>query len=160
MTQRMLTALRTGETRVDMSLYETDEDDLDAARTLVECRGGRWLPKADSFVHLRVKVTNQSRTSHHLLQLRRSELIVSIATTLVATLDIALEPAQHIVFEGVSSNIPLTKLAEGESYEVEVPITFVSLGHFDLSAQVRRLGNAVGIAGRGQLSAIVQERIP
>lgn len=95
-----------------------------------------------------------------LLQLLTSELVGSKVITLVATLDIALEPAQHIVFEGVSSNIPLTKLAEGESYEVEVPITFVSLGHFDLSAQVRRLGHAVGVVGRGQLSAIVQELTP
>ncbi|KAH8106969.1 TRAPP II complex [Cristinia sonorae] len=137
MTQLMLKVLRTEETRVDLSLYEVDEDRPDEPPQLTDFRGGRWLPKPNSFVYLRTKITNLS------------------PETLIGVLDLSFQPAQHIIFEGVSSGIPISKLTNGESFEVEMPITFVSSGRFDLTSQVRRLGQPAGWIGHGHLTAIV-----
>ena len=61
MTQIMLNVIRTEETRVHMELYERDGQDSNLPPRLVECRGGRWMPKPNTFVYLRTRITNLSR---------------------------------------------------------------------------------------------------
>lgn len=75
--------------------------------------------------------------------------------TLISTLELNFEPVQHVIYEGITSGVPISKLEQRESCEVEMPIAFVSSGRFDLIAQVRRLGEPTIWVGRGQLSAMV-----
>jgi hypothetical protein len=73
---------------------------------------------------------------------------------------LTVEPAEHTVFEGVLTDIPLGRLDVGESREVETIVCFLSSGRFEIGADVRRLGTAEGgdrTVGVGQLKAIVQE---
>lgn len=51
-----------------------------------------------------------------------------------------MEPADHVVYEGTLSDIPVGRLKCGESVEVEVPISFVASGLFEMSADARIWG--------------------
>lgn len=69
-----------------------------------------------------------------------------------------MEPSHHVVYEGVLSNIPVGRLESRESYEFDTPVTFLSSGKFDLSADVRIPSQSgdKGQFGRGQLKAVVE----
>ena len=64
------------------------------------------------------------------------------------TLNLELEPAQHVVYQGELVDIAVGRLAKGETHEVETPLAFLACGRFDFSAEVLALG-------RPQESALV-----
>ncbi len=64
---------------------------------------------------------------------------MSAASDLVLTLTLDLEPADHVIFQGELIDIPVGRLAKGESYDIETPITFIACGRFDFSAEVYTL---------------------
>ncbi|TFY64017.1 hypothetical protein EVJ58_g2901 [Rhodofomes roseus] len=138
MTQPMLEALRTETARVQMSLVRY-EDEV-AMPVDVDPSGSKYLPPPNEFVYMRTKVTN----------LAPAELV------LVANL--ALEPAQHTIYQGVLTGIPMGRLAPGESYETELPVAFLSRGRFDVSAEIRALNvsDTTSPVGRGDLRAVVE----
>jgi hypothetical protein len=72
-----------------------------------------------------------------------------------------MEPSEHIIYEGVLSDLPIGRLESGESREVETPLCFLSYGRFEVLAEIRILGGLrIGSgAGIGQLIAIVQEDV-
>ena len=61
------------------------------------------------------------------------------ASDLVVTLNLDLEPADHVIFQGELVDIPVGRLAKGELYDIETPITFIACGRFDFSAEVYTL---------------------
>ena len=79
--------------------------------------------------------------------------VFSTASDLVLTLNLELEPAQHTVYEGELVDIPVGRLAKGESYDVETPLAFLACGRFDFSAEVFALGRSrdAGLVGHGKM---------
>lgn len=71
--------------------------------------------------------------------------------------NLSLEPAQHIIYQGVLADIPLGRLTPGESSETELPIAFLARGRFDILSDIRALNtaDAPGSMGRGDLRAVV-----
>lgn len=73
-------------------------------------------------------------------------------------MDLTMEPAEHVIFEGVLAGLSLGRLESGESREVETPLCFLAYGRFEVVADVRTFGIAQphNKAGLGQLTAIVR----
>lgn len=76
-------------------------------------------------------------------------------------IDLDIDPADQVIYEGVLTNIPLGHLEPGESREVETAVCFLSLGRFEIRADVRILGasRSQREAGIGQLRAVVRKEI-
>lgn len=72
------------------------------------------------------------------------------------TVNILLDPAQHILYEGVLSDIPIGHLEVGESHEFELPVAFVSCGAFEIAAEANGPQGRSRLA-RSQLRVAVQE---
>jgi hypothetical protein len=68
-----------------------------------------------------------------------------------------MNPAEHIIYEGIISSIPLGHLKAGEIRELETAVAFLSHGRFEMRAEVRILGapRSERKAGIGQLKAVV-----
>lgn len=74
-------------------------------------------------------------------------------------MDIEMEPSEHIVSEGVLSELAVGRLESGETREIDTAICFLSKGRFEISAEVRSYDTPwsdASRAGIGQLIAIVQ----
>jgi hypothetical protein len=67
-----------------------------------------------------------------------------------------MEPIEHIIYEGILSDVPVGRLERGESREVDITICFLSYGRFEIGAEVQGLGVS-GRAGVGQLTADVHQ---
>lgn len=69
-----------------------------------------------------------------------------------------LDPFQHVLAEGVLSDIPVARLESGQVYEFETPVTFVSCGRFELSGVIQDPGHTgdTDRLGRGLLKAMVR----
>lgn len=80
-----------------------------------------------------------------------------VASELVLIANLSLEPAQHTIYQGVLTDIPLGRLAPGDSSETELPVAFLARGRFDILSEIRALNAAdvSGPVGRGDLRAIV-----
>jgi len=118
-----------------------DSSDQSSAEHKIIHKGGKYMPRPNEFVYLRTQVINLSPLPLTLL------------------VDIHLHPAEHIIYEGVLTNIPLGHLDSGESRELEMAVGFLSQGRFEIRAEVRLLGapRSERIAGVGQLRALVRE---
>ncbi|KAJ3559110.1 hypothetical protein NM688_g536 [Phlebia brevispora] len=138
LTQRMLDALRVEPVRVEMSLclYADAERRADS----LSCEGGVYYPPLNEFVCLRVKLTNLSPSQHTL------------------TVNFTMDPAQYILYEGVLMDVPVGRVDIDQSQEIELPVTFVSCGRFEIFGDVYVNGpeDKRRIA-RGQLRASVEE---
>lgn len=69
-----------------------------------------------------------------------------------------MEPAEQIICEGVLSNVPIGRLEPGETQEVEMALSFLAFGRFEITANVRAL-DAPGMettGGAGVLTAVVR----
>lgn len=77
----------------------------------------------------------------------------------VLIVDLDMTPPEHVIFEGVLSNIPLGRLEPGDSRFVETAVGFLSHGRFDIRAEVRILGAPRGArkAGSSRITAVVHE---
>ncbi|KAH9926207.1 TRAPP II complex [Fomitopsis serialis] len=138
MTHPMLKALCTETARVQMSLIRYDGEA--ATPIAVDPSGSKYLPPPNEFVYLRTKVTNLSPAE------------------LVLVANLSLEPAQHTIYQGVLTDIPMGRLAPGESYETELPVAFLSRGRFDVLTEIRALNvsDSSSPIGRGDLRAVVE----
>ncbi|TFY82625.1 hypothetical protein EWM64_g1393 [Hericium alpestre] len=141
MTLPMLEALRTETARVHMSLMYREGDD-EPSWQAVDRKRGNYLPRPYEFVYLRTRITNLS------------------FTPLVLTVDFNMEPVDYVIAEGTLADVPVGRLASGESFELETALFFVACGRFELMADIRILGgnrdeSRVGV---GQLTAIVVEQ--
>ncbi|OSC99049.1 hypothetical protein PYCCODRAFT_1454002 [Trametes coccinea BRFM310] len=140
MTLPMLEALRVETARVRMTLVRYD-DEGNAQPVAVDPAGSKFLPTANEFVYLRTAITNLSP----------SELIL--------TLNLTLEPSDHVVYQGELLDIPVGRLAQGESHEVETPVAFVACGRFDFSAEVRAVARPreSSLVGHGKMRIAVSD---
>jgi hypothetical protein len=77
----------------------------------------------------------------------------------VLLVNLDVDPADHIIYEGILSNIPLGRIESGETGEVETAVCFLSQGRFEICAEVHILGapRSERKAGVGQLRAVVRE---
>ncbi|KAH9901034.1 TRAPP II complex [Cubamyces lactineus] len=134
MTMPMLEALRVETARVRMTLVRYDEEG-NAQPVPVDPPGSKYLPQPNEFVYLRTSITNLSP----------SELLL--------TLNLTLEPSDHVVYQGELLDIPIGRLARGEAHEVETPVAFVACGHFDFAAEVRAVGRPrdSSLVGHGKM---------
>ena len=75
------------------------------------------------------------------------------------TVNLRMEPAQHILFEGVLSDIPVGRLDVAQTQEFELPVAFVSCGRFEITAEAVLVNGpqARTRLSRSQLRALVQE---
>lgn len=78
---------------------------------------------------------------------------------LTLSVDLNMEPAEHVVFEGSMTGRPLGQVQSKESAEIVVPVCFVSSGRFDCTADIRTWehGGRDGWAGSGQISVLVDD---
>ncbi|TFK54866.1 hypothetical protein OE88DRAFT_1653405 [Heliocybe sulcata] len=138
MTLPMLQAVRTETVRVQMSLMpmETSHQDVGA----VSRHGRTYLPDVNEFLFLRTSITNLSDVP------------------LSLTLDLAIDPADHVIHEGILTAVPIGLLEPNESYDVDTAVCFVCGGSFSIGATIRTLGappNA-GNIGSGDLTALAR----
>ncbi|EGN95949.1 hypothetical protein SERLA73DRAFT_111910 [Serpula lacrymans var. lacrymans S7.3] len=139
MTLTMLKTLRTETARVNLSLVQYETDDLLPRK--IECKGGAYLPKPDEVIYLRIEVSNLASTSFTI------------------TINLHMDPHEHILFEGVLCDILLGKIESGECKTMEMPICFLCHGRFEICAEARILSvaDASGRAGAGRIRAVVSE---
>ncbi|KAI0375001.1 hypothetical protein BV20DRAFT_1041173 [Pilatotrama ljubarskyi] len=140
MTLPMLEALRVETARVRMTLVRYDEEG-NAREVPVDPPGSKYLAPPNEFVYLRTSITNLSPSE------------------LVLTLNLALEPSDHVVYQGELLDIPVGRLAKGESHEVETPVAFVACGRFDFAAEVHALGRPrdLNLVGHGRMRIAVSD---
>ncbi|KAL0946868.1 hypothetical protein HGRIS_013034 [Hohenbuehelia grisea] len=119
MSLRMLDILRTEKARVSLSLLSCSNE----GETLIPYGQGVYHPLPHEFVYLRIKVTCFAPDPG------------------VFVVDLDLSPAQHVLYEGVLSSIPIGRLRQGESRELDVLLCFLCYGRFDITAQVRTILN-------------------
>ena len=77
------------------------------------------------------------------------------AAPLTLVIDLAMTPAEHLIYEGILSHIPVGILQPGQSFEVETPLCFLALGRYDLHGEARHV-DTLRRAGAGQLRAVVR----
>ncbi|KAK7467129.1 hypothetical protein VKT23_004188 [Stygiomarasmius scandens] len=136
MTLTMLDTLRTESAMLRLSLVRHDEKTPHPIT--VPCRNGKYYAPATEIVHLVIKVTNLSRTS------------------LVYTVDIGIDPAEYVIYDGVLNDIPIGRLESNESRETEIALCFLSYGRFELVASARCIASSnMQGQGIGRLSALV-----
>lgn len=68
-----------------------------------------------------------------------------------------MSPAEHIISEGVLSDIPVGKLDPKSSTIINVAVTFLAPGSFEFSAAMNAIGRPLNerTAGRCTLTVIV-----
>lgn len=69
-----------------------------------------------------------------------------------------MSPSQHVIYQGALTDIPVGRLQTGATQEVELPMTFVSCGDFELHADVHAYNpskDAIHV-GQGCLRAFVE----
>ena len=150
----MLEALRVETARVRMTLVRYDDAGT-AQPVAVDPARAKFLPPPNEFVYLRTSITNLSRELSHMRQhihyvpSDRS----SPASELVLSLNLDLSPEPHVIHQGELADVPVGRLAKGESFEVETPVTFIACGRFDFSAEVYALGRPhhCNLVGHGKM---------
>jgi hypothetical protein len=123
-----------------MSLVGYDDESGSTEKSITQ-KGGKFLPRPNEFVYVRTRVINLS------------------SSPLVLLVSLDVDPADHIIYDGVLSNIPLGQMESGEAREVETAVCFLSQGRFEICAEVQILGALRNErkAGVGQLKAVVRE---
>lgn len=70
-----------------------------------------------------------------------------------------MEPLQHVLYEGVLSDISMGRLGSGESFEFDTPVIFISRGRYEISGAIidpTHTGNRNRL-GKGILKATVHQ---
>ncbi|KZT26443.1 hypothetical protein NEOLEDRAFT_1062821 [Neolentinus lepideus HHB14362 ss-1] len=135
MTLPMLQAVRTETARVQMSLLS-----LNTSNSGISHQGRIYLPEANEFLYLRTSVTNLSDAP------------------LSLTLDLAMDPAEHVIHEGILNAIPIGLLRPNGSHDVDIVVCFVCGGTFNITATVRTLAAlpSAGKVGFGDLTVLAR----
>jgi len=135
----MLETLRTETARVKLSLVRTEDAGGTSAGMHTDRYGIASKIPPFTFLSLHTKVFNLS------------------ASELILTLNLTLDPSQHVIAQGVLKEIPLGRVRSGEASEVHTPVAFVSCGKFELAADVYASWEPAGLqhVGQGRLNATV-----
>jgi trafficking protein particle complex subunit 9 len=151
----MLERVRIEKARVQMTLLYLDANGRERHR--IPIQNGATLPQPNEFLYLRTKVVNLSGLYGNLdfcLNANRSPPVAP----LTLTLDFTVEPAEHIIVEGVLTDVSLGRLDSGEYREIETVLCVLCLGRFEICVTVRSLsdGSAGTVVGAGCLRAVVR----
>jgi trafficking protein particle complex subunit 9 len=87
-------------------------------------------------------------------------LTFNLANPQILTMNVMMSPSDHVLYQGVQSNIPVGRLTSGEEREVEIGLCFVSEGRFDLHAEALLVGcdaDDDAKAGEGALRVFVRD---
>ena len=155
MTQPMVETLRMEIARVELSLFSCDSPH--GTHKLIDYHDGKYYPAPQEFVYLCAKIANLSRTSFlHVKKLSLTRFRKAMPQ--VFTIDLEVDPAEHVIYEGVLTDLAVGQLGGGESKELETALCFIAYGHFEISAQVRVFDTSRidTRAGLGRVVAIVQ----
>jgi len=90
--------------------------DVDPPSTPVS-RNGKYAARPYDFVYLRTSVNNLC----------------------VLTMDLTVNPAEHVVHDGMLSNVIVGRLEGGQTRSFEIPLCFLSLGQFEVTATAQRV---------------------
>ncbi|KAJ4487929.1 TRAPP II complex [Lentinula aciculospora] len=133
LTLTMLEILRTEKAGIQLTLVRPGNP-----AEPIQHRAGKYHPPCSELVYVRIKVTNLTKS------------------TLVFTLDVNIDPREHVIHDGVLCDIPVGRLEVKESREVEVAICFLCHGRFEIlaSARVLESGTSSG-TGSARLIAMV-----
>ncbi|KAF8654133.1 hypothetical protein AX16_003664 [Volvariella volvacea WC 439] len=135
-TMPMVETLRMEAAQVRMTLkaYPNNQD--------VAHEGEKYILEPNELVYLNIEVSNMSQS------------------VIVLTLDLTIEPVEHVVHEGVLNGLPVGRLEPGSRVVREVPVCFLARGQFEVIAEVNPLGISRGgsvRSGFGHLTALVRE---
>jgi hypothetical protein len=144
----MLEVFKSDVARLDLSLISCD---LSKENTV----DGRRVWKPNEFLKLKVRITSLSCEFALDLNSGSYPRINSLASALPLSLTLDLEPSDCLIYEGVISDIPIGRLDEGMTRLIELPICFLTNGHFELTAQVRAVGLDIKPAKVG-ITAVVR----
>ncbi|KAI0818742.1 transport protein Trs120 or TRAPPC9 TRAPP II complex subunit-domain-containing protein [Irpex lacteus] len=134
LTLPMLDVLQVENIRIQLSLHTYDSD---SKLAIVSNTAGSFFPPSNEFVYLHARIANQSP--------KRFTLV----------LDVSVTPPEHVLYEGVLSGISIGHIDAGDSYEIEIPLTFVACGRFDVTARTYIPGQNSS-AGHGQIGVFVK----
>jgi hypothetical protein len=131
----MLETLRTETARVRLALEHLPGDEQ---ADVAGIRAGRFTLQPNHFCALRLQVTNHS-CGWMMTYSGRVLLLTKLSTDrpLTLSVDVVVEPAEHVIFEGSITGRPLGRVDSGASAELVVPVCFVSSGAFECVADVR-----------------------
>lgn len=81
------------------------------------------------------------------------------ASPLTLSLDLTMEPSEHVIYEGVLNDIPVGELKSGASFDITIPLCFLAYGRFTIwaTANTFRGKTRERVQGLAQLTAIVTE---
>ena len=156
-TQPMLNTLRMEEARLHFSLWQCrpSTDELEP----VPLSAGIYQPQLNELSYLRIKVVNLSckSTLSEILVVASCPFWCYLAVSRTFSLNLLLDPIEHVLYEGLSSDIPIGRLRSRETVEFDTPVTFISCGRFEMSGMLTdsdHLGDSDRL-GRGFLKAVV-----
>lgn len=130
----MLEAFRLEVAHISLSI-NCDEDNENTEGGL------RYHPKANEFVQLRTRVSNLMRMYSYICHNVDSAADQECAAyPVVFTLDYEANPSEHLVFEGVLTELPVGRLESGESREIVSSLCFLACGRFEILAKARSYG--------------------
>ncbi|KAJ4474536.1 TRAPP II complex [Lentinula lateritia] len=132
LTLTMLKTLRTEKAGIQLSLMRSGNPGKP-----IEQSAGKYHPPCSEPVYLHIKVTNLTKT------------------TLVFTLDVNIDPREHVIHDGILCDIPVGRLEAKESREIEVAICFLCHGRFEVSASARVLDSSGSSSETGSARLIV-----
>ncbi|KAI0031712.1 TRAPP II complex [Vararia minispora EC-137] len=132
MTWPMLEAVRVEGVSVRIGVWR-DGGGEEAGR-----RGEAVSVRGGEFVYVRVEATNMTEDA------------------LALTLDLAAEPAEHVLYDGALVDAPLGRVGTGERGTAEVPVCFVACGRFTVDGRVRTVGAAEAV-GAARVRVVVEE---
>ena len=153
----MLDVLRTNRTRLTLAIIDYADQTNGDANDLPSW-GGKTTGRPNQFVYLRTTLLNQSR--EFCISIISSFNVYLSADPQILKMNLTLSPSEHVLYEGVQSDIPVGKLNSGEERQVELGICFVSEGRFDLRAEAWLVGYDVdenAKAGEGGLRVLVRD---
>ncbi|KAJ3829021.1 TRAPP II complex [Lentinula raphanica] len=116
LTLTMLETLRTERAGIQLTFVRSEDSSQP-----IEHRAGKYFPPCSELVYIRIKVTNLTKSA------------------LVFTLDMDIEPREHVIHDGILCDIPVGRLEAKENREVDVAICFLCHGRFELVASARVL---------------------
>jgi hypothetical protein len=162
----MLATLRTELVRIHLELYRRGNETSEEDRLSVMHTGGTCHPAPYQFVYLRVRIANLSCASpsefSFLIAWADCRALRVTVQPLVLTADTAVDPADHVIQEGVPSDVPIGRLETGGVHEFETPLCFVACGRFCIQVDARAVDGAARDAkvGSATLKVIVSEDNP
>ncbi|KAH7914700.1 TRAPP II complex [Hygrophoropsis aurantiaca] len=142
MTLPMLKILRTDEVAIHLSLIQDEDNEAASRVNNVQGVAGKYQVAPNDVYYLQAKISNAT------------------SSPLVLALDLVIDPQEHVIVEGISSDIPMARLEEGESQTIKIAVCFLCSGRFEFGLEARVLGRSdpSSRAGIGRLRAMVREQ--